>query len=142
MQVSESPKKRVVVVYWKGNHDNPFEVFSSLKNFCLSYKEYNYNTLCNYLSKEKIAYDNEKVRIERKNVFLKPKTTQSYERKIMPVVRRVSLKAADDYMHDLSYWLTKTPLERLSAVTFLIRQSLKKGQRLDKTKMARTKLKI
>jgi uncharacterized membrane protein YphA (DoxX/SURF4 family) len=32
-----------------------------------------YNTLSNYLSKNKIACENNLVRIERKDVFLKPK---------------------------------------------------------------------
>lgn len=133
--------KRVVIVHWKDRQENPFEVFSSLKNFCLSYKDYNYNTLSNYLSKGKVAYDNEKVRVERKNVFLKPKTNPDRERKISAVVRRVSLKEADDYINDLAYWLAKTPSERLLSVTSLIRQSLYKGQSLDKTRMVRRKLK-
>jgi hypothetical protein len=79
------------------------------------------------------------VRVERKIVFMKPKMDFVVERKITPVVRRVSLHEADDYRHDLGYWLTKTPIERLSAVTFLIRQSLSKGQKLDKGRLIRKK---
>jgi hypothetical protein len=30
--------------------------------FCLSYPQYNYNTLNNYLSKEKVPYENEGIR--------------------------------------------------------------------------------
>ena len=141
MGTSNSPRKRVIVVYWKNRLENPFEVFTSLKNFCLSYAEYNYNTLNNYLSKNKTAYENATVRVERKDVYLRPKTDKSPVRKIMPVVRRVLLKDADDYAQDVSHWLTKTPTERLSAATFIIRQSLKKGAVMDKTRVVRKKLK-
>lgn len=129
--------KRVIVVYWKNHPENPIEVFSSLKNFCLSYIEYNYNTLSNYLSKAKVPYETDKVRVERKNIFLKPKTQV---RKIVPVLRKVALKEANDYSQDLNYWMTKTPAERLSAVTFLIRQSIKKDQKMDKSKIIKRKL--
>lgn len=47
------------------------------------------------------------------------------------------LKEAHDEGHDLEYWLTKSVAERAAAVTFLISQSLKKGQRLDKTKVVK-----
>jgi hypothetical protein len=111
-------KKRVVVVHWKLKPENPFEVFSSLKNFCLSYSGYNYNTLSNYLSKDKIAYDNPEIRIERKSVILKPKpeANPAQKRRLVPVVRRVKLNEAEDERHDLEYWLRKSPLDRISAV--------------------------
>lgn len=141
MKTSDSLNKRVVVVYWKNRHENPFEVFSSLKNFCISYSEYNYNTLSNYLSKDKVAYENTVVRVERKEVYLRPKADVASARKIIPVLRRVALKEAEDYAQDLNYWLTKTPFERLSAAAFIVRQSLGKGEVLDKTKMGRKKLK-
>lgn len=141
MQVTDSPNKRVVVVHWKNRTENPFEVFSSLKNFCLSYPEYNYNTMSNYLSKDKIAYENETVRVERKEVYLKPKAVTTNERKIVSVVRRIPLKEANDYANDVNYWRTKSPSQRLSAVAFIVRQSLSKGQVLDKTQMVRKKLK-
>lgn len=134
---SEILNKRVVVVYWKNQPENPIEVFSSLKNFCLSYLEYNYNTLSNYLSKAKVPYETDKVRVERKNIFLQPKIQA---RKIMPIIRKVALKEANDYTQDLNYWMYKTPAERLSALTFLVRQSIKKGQKLDKTKILKRKL--
>jgi hypothetical protein len=137
MQV-QGQNKRVVVVYWKNNPSNPIEVFSSLKNFCLSYSNYNYNTLSNYLSKEKVAYDNEKVRVERKNVFLKPKPVQ---RNIQPVIRQVALKEAEDHMQDLHYWLSRSPIQRLSAVTLLSRQMRYKGQQMDKSTVVKRKLK-
>ena len=78
-------------MHWKTKPENPFEVFSSLKNFCLSYSGYSYNTLSNYLSKGKIAYDNPLVRIERKVVILKPKqlTVAAKGGKIVPDLRRV-----------------------------------------------------
>lgn len=130
--------RRVVVAYWKSRPECPIEVFSSLKNFCLSYQNYNYNTLSNYLSKAKVPYETNEVRVERKDVFSQPKIPA---RKIMPIVRKVALKDADDYAHDLIYWLGKTPAERLSGLTFLVRQSLEKGQRLDKTHIVKRAMK-
>src|SRR6202163_1591441 len=120
-------KKRVVVVYWKSKTENPFEVFSSLKNFCLSYNEFNYNTLSNYLSKGKIAYENQHIRIERKNVILKPKQVNTHppKRSIAPVVQKILLKKADDAKHDLRFWQSRTALDRLAAVTEIISRSLK-----------------
>ena len=137
------PKKRVVIVHWKNKPEDPFEVFSSLKNFCLSYDEYNYNTLSNYLSKGKIAYDNQQIRIERKLVILKPKTSpaSAVQRSIVPVVRKVILHEADDAKKDMNFWLSKSPLDRLSAVTELISYSMKRTKRLDKTKIVKRKLK-
>ena len=135
---SVSQNKRVVVVYWKNHPENPIEVFSSLKNFCLSYLEYNYNTLSNYLSKAKVPYETDKLRVERKIIFLQPKIQV---RKIMPIIRKVALKQANDYKQDLNYWMGKTPAERLAAVTFLSRQSIKKGQRMDKTTIVKRSLK-
>ena len=135
---SVTQNKRVVVVYWKNHPKNPIEVFSSLKNFCLSYLEYNYNTLSNYLSKAKVPYETDKLRVERKIIFLQPKIQV---RKIMPIIRKVALKQANDYKQDLNYWMGKTPAERLAAVTFLSRQSIKKGQRMDKTTIVKRSLK-
>jgi hypothetical protein len=137
------PKKRVVLIHWKNKPENPFEVFSSLKNFCLSYPAHNYNTLSNYLSKAKIPYDNPDIRIERMNVILKPKPlgTQVPGRSIAPVVRTVALHKAADAKNDLSFWLTKTPLQRLSALTAIVSSSMPKSNRLDKSKLEKRKLK-
>ncbi len=135
---SANQNKRVVVVYWKNHPENPIEVFSSLKNFCLSYQDFNYNTLSNYLSKAKVPYETDKVRVERKNIFLQPKIQA---RKIIPILRKVALKEANDYRQDLNYWMAKTPVERLSAVTFLVRQSIKMDQKMDKTNIIKRKLK-
>jgi hypothetical protein len=136
-------KKRVVIVHWKKRPENPFDVFSSLKNFCLSYRGYNYNTLSNYLSKEKIAYDNAEVRIERKEVFLKPKipSLAVEGRGIAPTVRKVKMKEAGDGVHNLEFWLSKPPLFRISAVTEIISGSLDKYVGMDKTRVVKRKLK-
>ncbi|WP_165958094.1 hypothetical protein [Segetibacter sp. 3557_3] len=45
------------------------------------------------------------------------------------------MKKADDAGDDLDYWLSKSPLERVAAVTSIVWLSLKKGQTLDKRKI-------
>ena len=136
-------KKRVVLIHWKNNAENPYEVFSSLKNFCQSYPQYNYNTVSNYLSKEKIPYDNHEIHIVRKSVFLKPKArfVPTEKRSILPVVRKVSLLNENEGEYNLAYWLTKTPKERLKAVTEIVSQSLKKTKSMDKSKIVKQKIK-
>ena len=62
-------------------------------------------------------------------------------RKIAPVVRKVMLKEANDEERDLRYWLSKSVQERAAAVTYLIAQSLVKGQRMDKTVIVKKSLK-
>lgn len=52
--------------------------------------------------------------------------------KIVPVVNKVRLKDDDGYA-EMLYWLSKTPQERLAAVTQLRKGLLARGQRLDKT---------
>ncbi|MBV7531861.1 hypothetical protein [Chitinophaga sp. sic0106] len=144
MSVSLESKKRIVLVYWKNRPEQPFEVFSNLKNFCLSYPAYNYNTLNNYLSKEKIPFDNKEVRVERHYVITQPKIaapSTKVERSIVPVVRKVLMKEADDAAHDLEYWLNQPPAQRLAAVTFIINQSLRKNSRIDKTAIQKRPLK-
>jgi hypothetical protein len=132
----------VVLVHWKNKPENPYEVFSSLKNFCLSYPAYNYNTLNNYLSKGKIAYDNQDIRVERKSVILKPKpeSAPAQKRSIIPVVRKVFLHNAAEEKNDLAFWLSKTPLDRLLAVTGIVSTSFSKSKKLDKSKIAKRKL--
>jgi hypothetical protein len=135
--------KRIIVVYWKNRKDNPFEAYSSLKNFCIAYKQYNYNTVSNYLSKRKIAFENDRVRIERKQIISKPLLVDETKvRNIVPVVRKVLLKEAEDYSSDLEYWLNKPPLERISAVTHIISQSMKRDERMNKEKIVKRKLKL
>jgi hypothetical protein len=128
-----NPEKRVVVVSWKNIQET--EVFSNLKNFCLSYPQYSYNTLSNYLSKEKIAYENDFVKVERKVIVskVKPRSQAVEVRAIAPVVRKVALKEANDDDNDLRYWLSQPAQKRAAATTFLAMQMLKKGQRMDKT---------
>ncbi|MET4080174.1 hypothetical protein ABIB40_000114 [Pedobacter sp. UYP30] len=60
---------------------------------------------------------------------MKPKV-----RKIAMVANRVTMDQYDQGLGDLEYWLTKSPKERVAAVTFLVNQILKPGQRMDKTK--------
>jgi hypothetical protein len=136
-------KKRVVLVHWKNKPENPNEVFSSLKNFCLSYHDYNYNTLNNYLSKGKIPFDNQDIHIERKNVILKPKPElrPAQRRTIVPVVRKVLIHQAEDEKNDFVFWMSKTPLDRLAAVSGIVSSSLSKSTKLDKSKIAKRKLK-
>lgn len=136
MNAIQPSHKRVVLVYWKNEQEQQFEVFSNLKNFCLSYPKYNYNTLNNYLSKGKVPYENEEIHVERKVVFTQPKDTTSTSgnsSQITPVVRKVAMEEADDRIYDLEYWLSQPLNKRLEAVTFIISQSLKKRQRLDRT---------
>jgi hypothetical protein len=53
---------RVIIAFWKQKKDQPIEVLSSLKNFCAGHPAFNYNTVSNYLSKEKIAFENDALR--------------------------------------------------------------------------------
>ena len=62
-------------------------------------------------------------------------------RKMAMVVNKYNMHDHDQSFEDLKYWLSKTPLERVSAVTLLIQQSLKPGQRMDKTKFKKIILK-
>lgn len=126
--------KRVIVIQWKNKPGLPVEVFSNLKLLSQSYPQFNYNTLNNYLSKAKTAFENEKIKIERLPLFSRPlPVSNSSPRSIYPVIVKQPLKEVNEKKQDLEYWLSKPPKERIAAVTFIISQSLKKGQRLDKT---------
>lgn len=59
--------------------------------------------------------------------------------RIQPVVSKGPMKEIDE-QEDLLYWLSKSPRERIEAVTFIISQSLKPGERLDKTAVVKRKL--
>lgn len=141
MRENEPKNKRIVLVHWK--KQNETEVFSNLKNFCLSYPKYNYNTLNNYLGKSRIPYENEAIRIERKEILASPKPVPlaPNARVIIPVARRVHMKEANDDTRDLNYWLAQPVIKRAEAVTFLVSQMLKKGQRMDKSVVNKIKLK-
>lgn len=65
--------KRVVVVSWKRFAGTDIDVFSSLKGFCNSYPSNNYHTLNNYLSKKKIAFENDEIKIERQPLIKRVK---------------------------------------------------------------------
>ena len=127
--------KRIVVINWKEKADKPLQAFSNLKLLCETYPQYNYNTLNNYLSKNKIAYENEDVRIERLTV----NTEVIPKRKIAMVVNRVPMRIHNDEAADREYWLSRPPVERLRAVTQLSMQFLAKGQRMDKTHIVKRK---
>ena len=49
------------------------------------------------------------------------------QRKMAMVAKQINLKDPNQEESDLDYWLSKTPQERLQAVTFLI------GQKMDRT---------
>ncbi len=63
------------------------------------------------------------------------------ERKIAMVVTQRNLKDKNQSLEDMNYWLSKTPQERLSSVTFLINQNLKPGQKMDRSKSSQIYLK-
>jgi hypothetical protein len=121
--------KRVIVVNWKDRKENPFEIFSNLKLLSESYPAYNYNTLNNYLSKNKMAYENDKVRIERKVVH----TTAIPHRKMEMIAKKVNRKTHNEEAVDKAYWLSRPVAERLDAVARLRSQFIKKGQRMNRT---------
>jgi len=62
-------------------------------------------------------------------------------RRIAMVKRQFDMKKHDQASEDLKYWLRKTPQERIAAVTFLVKQQLKPGQKMDRTVFTRRKLK-
>jgi hypothetical protein len=79
----------------------------------------------------------------RLQIILKLLTVRKAKfRNIVPVVRKVQLREANDQLNDLEYWLSKTPVERLSAVTDIIFQSMRPDQRMDKGKIVKRKLKL
>ena len=125
----------------KSKPGRPVEVFSNLKLLCQRHPEYNYNTLNNYLSKAKTAYENDIIKVERLTIFSRPILPAPVSRSIIPVVNKQPLKALDEKKQDLEYWLSRPAKERLAAVTFIISQSLKKGQRMDKNIVHFRKLK-
>ena len=135
-----STSTRVVVAIWKKRSDSPVEVYSSLKNFCLAHPDFNYNTLSNYLSKSKIAFENSEVRVERKRVNEPYQQQLVAGRKIAMVSNRARLHEHDEEKQNLEYWLIHTPSERLAAVTRLVSATLPPGTRLDKTHIIKRKL--
>jgi hypothetical protein len=128
--------KRVIVINWKKQAENSIEVFSNLKLFCETHPSFNYNTLNNYLSKNKIAYENEVVRIERKVVQTEP----IKKRQIVLVGNRVKTQGHDEEKQNKDYWLTRPVKERLDAVRRL-RSQVIKNDRMDRNYGLKRKMK-
>jgi len=63
-------------------------------------------------------------------------------RKIVPVVKKGLMKDIEDDDNDLEYWLSKTPGERIAAITFLVLSSIKPGTKMDRTHIVRIKAKL
>jgi len=52
--------------------------------------------------------------------------------KLGVAVKKRALHSYDEEQEDVNYWLERTPQERIAAVTFIISQSLKHGERMNK----------
>lgn len=111
----------------KSQTENPIEVYSNLKILCESHPSFNYNTLNNYLSKSKIPYENDVVRIERKVVHTEPVK----KRQIVLVGKKVKARGHDEEKQNRDFWLSRPPAERLDAVNRL-RAQVVKNERMDK----------
>jgi hypothetical protein len=118
---------RVIIISWKNLAQNSIEVYSNLKLFCESHPAFNYNTLNNYLSKDKIPYENELVRIERKVVH----TASAKKRKMVIVGSLIAKQGHDEEKQNRDFWLGRTAAERLDAVE-LLRSQVVKGERMNK----------
>jgi hypothetical protein len=62
------------------------------------------------------------------------------ERKILPSVVKKAYKEFNEVEQNRLYWMSKTPQQRIAAVTFLSMQSLKPEQRMDKSIIAKFKM--
>ena len=83
-----------------------------------------------------MAYENDKVRIERKVVH----TAAIPQRKMVMIARRIDRKNHHEEAVDKAYWLSRPVSERLDAVTRLRAQFIKKGLRMDRTHLVKRKL--
>lgn len=63
------------------------------------------------------------------------------QRKIALVTQQKNLKTDRQNLEDQAYWLSKSPQERLAAVTFLVNQNLRPFQRMDKSAVSTRSLK-
>jgi hypothetical protein len=136
--------RRVVLVHWKDRREEAFQVFSNLKIFTATYPVYSYHTLNNYLSKQREAFEDETVKVERKGLITKALVTAQVRGdgfKMERVVKKVAMRDLDEEAENLAYWLSKSPVERLAAAGFIVGQSMKKGERMDKTFVQKRKLK-
>jgi hypothetical protein len=119
--ISKAPAApRVILTWWKERTDQPFVVYSNLRNFCKHYPEYNYNTLNNHLSKKKQPFENESVRIERIAVIGNAEVKLgSPEFRMQKVVRKVKMSDIDEDEERRAYWMSRPAVERIRAVSFL-----------------------
>ena len=62
--------------------------------------------------------------------------------RIAPVVRKVARKDAHERNEDLAYWLAQPVAKRLAALTFIVSQSLRKDERMNKTIVNKRKMKV
>lgn len=85
------------------------------------------------MNKVKTAHKNKSIKAEKPLAFSCPLITPPVSRSVLTVVTKKPVKEFDEKKQDLEYWLSRPVKERLAAVTFIISQSLKKGQRMDKT---------
>lgn len=65
--------------------------------------------------------------------YIWQKKANHMTRKIAMVRGEVERDKVTQANEDLTYWLSKTPQERLAAVTFLVMQRLAPSQRMDRT---------
>jgi hypothetical protein len=59
----------------------------------------------------------------------------------LPQVVSKGLLANMDEHADIDYWLTKTPAERVAAVTQLVKASIPEGTRMDRTHVVTRQMK-
>lgn len=62
-------------------------------------------------------------------------------RQMVMVKNQVKMDEYNQSHEDIQYWLSKSPAERIAAVTFLVNQHLAPGQRMDKTVFCQKKMK-
>jgi len=60
--------------------------------------------------------------------------------KIAPVIRKARLKDIDEDLENLQYWLSRSLVERMAAMTQLRSFTLTPDQRIDKTVVIKRKL--
>lgn len=123
-------KEGTVLVYWK--MQNETEVFSSLMNFCQCYPRYHYTALHNCLLKGNGVYESGAVRVERKSDFAEPVADTALSTGLQPNLQNIQQKETLEDISDWKYWLSQSGERRAEAVTFLVLQKLKRGERIDK----------
>jgi hypothetical protein len=69
---------------------------------------------------------------ERISIFGIRKTGKM-KRKIAMVRSQGDLRTSNQAGEDFDFWMSKTAIDRLAAVTFLVNQTLKPSQRMDKS---------